>query len=581
MNFKKILVVAAILLFALPLLQGIDVEADLNGTTFDDGSYEYEFINSTEVKVTGFAGTPSGEREVVLGKMVPYGDNEYPLVEIADYAFNFSKYESVTAINVSYIPESIKTIGTNAFEDCILTMDTNTHLDFFIIPDSVTTLKSSAFKNCVSQCSGLIIGNGIATIPEQCFSGDSLFDFACIGTNVSTISSSAFYGCSNLTDVYFYGSSTTVGNMTLGDSSFECGSGDMTFYSTNSTALSPKMTDGVRGTSPRLDMFNEKVVYNGYSANQSATFSFTTKTLTFTGTDDSTPGSGAFNIWLNVLNDIETVVLPENVKKIGNYSFFFAKHLSSINFENIEEIGDYSFVETALTDIDLPKCIAINQAAFRDCEKLVSVKTGNNLNSIGLTSFQKCENLSDFNFGSNLEQIGSGAFTDTGFEYLDLSEFTGSMGTRTFSNCENLVGVKFSQKAESVGGEFCFMGCVSLTSITIPASVTKINRGTFIGCFSVKEIHLECGSDVSFAQGSFTFGTIAHPTVTKVYSENNWAEEVMTPNLQNIFGLYTDVSFEDAPAPSHDSGDLSFMLFLIAIAMIVILIYWCARHPKK
>jgi len=79
------------------------------------------------------------------------------------------------------IPNSVTSIGTNAFSDC-------TGLTSIAIPDSVTNIGNSAFAGCT----------GLTNIT--------------IGSNVASIEDSAFSGCSGLTSVYFQGNSPSLGS---------------------------------------------------------------------------------------------------------------------------------------------------------------------------------------------------------------------------------------------------------------------------------------------------------------------------------------------------------------------------------
>ena len=66
-----------------------------------------------------------------------------------------------------------------------------------------------------------------------------------------------------------------------------------------------------------------------------------------------------------------------------------------------------------------------------------------------------------------------------------------------FANCKNLTSVTFcpndNKPVEEISGN-AFRGCVSLKSITIPASVSKIETSAFQGCTSLESIVVEEGN---------------------------------------------------------------------------------------
>lgn len=61
-----------------------------------------------------------------------------------------------------------------------------------------------------------------------------------------------------------------------------------------------------------------------------------------------------------------------------------------------------------------------------------------------------------------------------------------------FSNCTSLTSITMPNSVTEIGA-WAFIGCKSLTSIKIPNGVTKIGDGTFNGCSSLTSVHLPEG----------------------------------------------------------------------------------------
>ena len=160
---------------------------------------------------------------------------------IGDYAFICcSDLTSVT------IPESVTSIGESAFESCesltAFTVSTNNPAyssgtdgvlynkdktvlvqypngnsrNAFVIPDSVKVIGSSAFDSC-TNLTNVTIPNSVTTIGMGAFFDCENLEDTVIPNSVTTIEASAFYGCSSLTSMMIPFSVTSIGNVAFCD----------------------------------------------------------------------------------------------------------------------------------------------------------------------------------------------------------------------------------------------------------------------------------------------------------------------------------------------------------------------------
>ena len=118
----------------------------------------------------------------------------------------FRGCKSLTSIN---IPNSVTTIGRGAFEGC----DSLTSIN---IPNSVTTIGEEAFCYCDSLTS-INIPNSVTTIGDNAFRECKSLTSINIPNSVTTIESSAFYHCKSLTSINIPNSVTTIGVDAFGD----------------------------------------------------------------------------------------------------------------------------------------------------------------------------------------------------------------------------------------------------------------------------------------------------------------------------------------------------------------------------
>lgn len=94
------------------------------------------------------------------------------------------------------MPNTLKTIGSHAFESCGFTQ--------IEIPNGVTDIESDVFYYCTGLTS-VAIPNSVKSIGEGAFNYCSGLTNVTIGSGVTNIGYSAFNGCSGLTSMTFLG----------------------------------------------------------------------------------------------------------------------------------------------------------------------------------------------------------------------------------------------------------------------------------------------------------------------------------------------------------------------------------------
>ena len=174
--------------------------------------------------------------------------------------------------------------------------------------------------------------------------------------------------------------------------------------------------------------------------------------------------------WGDPTSDLQSIVIPNSVKAIGDYCFWNCRELSSIKlYYGIETIGTGAFRDcTSIEVIQLPKSLRkLGDSAFRDCINLHYVGFNCLLTSVPYGVFSGCLSLISIVLPNSIEVIENYAFYD----------------------CENLGFISFPPKTKEIG-DFAFKGCESLTSIIIPEGVTYIGGSAFSGCSSLIQVSL-------------------------------------------------------------------------------------------
>ena len=149
--------------------------------------------------------------------------------------------------------------------------------------------------------------------------------------------------------------------------------------------------------------------------------------------------------------------------------------------------------------------------AFNECSNLERVVMGNGVKTIGAYAFKQCKALKQVTLSTQLQAIKDGAFTycealetvilPKGLQEIEYEAFTRcdlksitipstvlSIGPFAFSYNEQLASVTIENGAQFVAtvdqgrgtGAGNFIGCLALTTITVPASVTRILANSFM-----------------------------------------------------------------------------------------------------
>lgn len=214
-------------------------------------------------------------------------------------------------------------------------------------------------------------------------------------------------------------------------------------------------------------------------------------------------------------SDLQTVVLPEEVKAIGHNAFNYCLSLSKINLENVTHIGycafkdcsdlkevDMSEVTTiykeafrraGLIALSLPKATSISEGitdgnlggigSFTGCQSLASVEALS-LTNTGYLSFTSCTELKTVNM-PELTEINEEAFLNTGLESINLDKVT-TVGKKAFERCGLLTEVELPSLATI--GDYAFINCIGLVEIELPA--TTIGSFLFSGCTELTTLSL-------------------------------------------------------------------------------------------
>ena len=187
---------------------------------------------------------------------------------------------------------------------------------------------------------------------------------------------------------------------------------------------------------------------------------------------------------LAIISIPETVTykgITYSVISIGTRAFHKCSSLTSITIpHSVTSIGSSAFYNcSALTSITIPNSVtSIGMNAFSHCSSLTSITIPNSVTEVGGGVFNGCTKLSNVILSENMTCLMSSSFKDS-------HNLTISVGF--FENCSSLTSITIPNSVTSIGSS-AFSGCSALTSITIHNSVTSIESCAFYGCSSLTSI---------------------------------------------------------------------------------------------
>ena len=364
----------------------------------------------------------------------------------SNYSSNSNRYKGDVVIpeTVTYDGKTytVTAIGNNAFYYC--------SVKTVSIPNSVTTIGSSAFFGC-HQLKEVEIPNAVSYIPDQaftyCHSLTSLF----IPSSVTYIGSRAFECCNGLTSI------TVDGDNKKYDSRDNCNA----IINTRTNAL----IVGCMNT----------VIPN-------------TVTTIANNAFDSCDG-------------LKSVTIPKSVTSIGVEAFDDCSGLMSITVESgnpkfdsrddcnaiIQTSGNALIAGCANTVI--PNTVtAIWYKAFCGRKDLKKITIPNSVTSIGMSAFYGCSGLTDLTISNSIKSIEWGVFYGcSSLKSVTIPNSVKSIGEAAFMHCTSLSSVAIPNSVTSIG-ENAFMYC-NMSSVVIPSSVKSIGLRAFDGCVALKDVY--------------------------------------------------------------------------------------------
>lgn len=229
--------------------------------------------------------------------------------------------------------------------------------------------------------------------------------------------------------------------------------------------------------------------------------------LTVSGTGDMTDYSYGPAPWSTYKSDIRSIVIDSGVTSVSSSAFQDCTAASVVSFpDTLQTIDMDSFNGcTALQKVTIPASVSnIYGRAFYGCTSLKNVEILSTTVQIGPSTFTDC---------SNLKTAGP-----RGGGYNIEFSWTRTIPEHAFYECASLMSVTLPDTLTGID-KYAFIDCTALTKITFPASLTSIGEGVFQRCTSLNTISF-LGNAPSIASDAFfrVKATAFYPSGNKTWT---------------------------------------------------------------
>lgn len=398
--------------------------------------------------------------------------------------------------------------------------------------EHVTTINSSEFYGC-ENLSSLTFSKSINTISSNAFNGCSSLKKIVIPNNVMYIGGLAFYLCDNLNEVTFEDGSAELVFGTEYDNRSSCFSGPVNkiYLGRNASCrFSPftnvpnafEVTIGKLVTELSGGIFASlKGISKLIIEANSEPLVFEEFYYSYQNTFMPFRNTPIESIYL----DRYIVSKKHELSKQYPYAFRDVPSISALEIgSNVDKLAkDLFFSNCNITTLNIPKNVkTIEESAFMGSSNLSSVVIEDGEDKLEFSdgnTFYDCP-LQNVYIGRNIGYPSNNSpFKNhkEGIESIILGENVTEISNEEFYGLKKIASVALPKNLKKIGS-MAFYGCEGLTELTIPGGVIEIGQQAFDLCKNLKTLRIEEGE----AELKFT----AEPNYLNNAFQNSPLEEV-------------------------------------------------------
>lgn len=303
--------------------------------------------------------------------------------------------------------------------------------------------------------------------------------------SITAIGDSAFYGCTNLFDLFLPNKLEKIGNLCF-------------FKTSLQKIVLPRSLRSISGNpicQISSKMNNDDIV----SSKLEKTIKIKCLSPYFVVENNNLYSSDKKTL-ISFLSNDKNFVIPKFVTKIGRNAFSGNKYLISVTISsNVEQIESNPFVGTDIQLINKSNYFILKDDILytRNYETLVCsfskkeiINIPYSVRVIGERAFMGNRNAIKIKVPYSVETICDSAFFNcTNIRRMKLPNSVKNMGGSVFSGCKNLKDIKMPQYLRSLG-DCIFKGCISLQNVVLPGYLRNIGCATFFQCIQLENLSL-------------------------------------------------------------------------------------------
>lgn len=191
-----------------------------------------------------------------------------------------------------------------------------------------------------------------------------------------------------------------------------------------------------------------------------------------------------------------TLMLPSGTTYIAQDAMRGCSSLKTIIWPtNLLTVGDSAFMDcTSLTKVRVPSSVTTMTAhTFRNCTSLTEATLPSDLTKMGPGTFAGCTSLTDVTLPANLRELGGMTFDGcTSLETVSLPNRLQLINVGDFAHCTALREIDIPDTVQDVCNG-AFEGCTALTRVKLPKDLQTLSISVFRDCTSLTELELPDG----------------------------------------------------------------------------------------